>query len=209
MKSDAKEVIFSLPNGLLGFAVFDGKGKRLDKADGDVAANRRSRFRDTQVRTAYHCIACHLPDRGWIEVDDEVRSLATKPIELHADADERRGDRIRRKYLVADFNALLTSDQAVVEAAVEAATRAGSPRGLTCPETSRVVIDCIVNYLQSPVTLQQLAAELGYPQDEVLAACQTAGLDAVFIVLRAGRKVRRDQIEASFAQIAYVLHKGK
>ncbi len=208
-KPDAKEVIFSLPNGLLGFAVFDGQGKRLDKADGDVAANRRSRFRDTQVRTAFHCIACHLPDRGWIDVDDEIRQLAARPVTLLAETydakDRRRGDRIRQKFLMVSFNDLLESDRGVVEVAVEASTRAGGKRGLTCPETAKAVTTTIYDYLEAPVSLQQLAAELGYPQDQVLAACATAGLDATFVVLRAGRRVRRDQIEAGFGRLATVL----
>lgn len=212
-QADAYEVIFNLPNGLLGFAVFDAKGKRLDKADGDVANNRRLKFRDTQVRTAYHCIGCHLPDKGWIDVDDEVRALASKSVTLLSDAvsktDPRRGDRIRQKYLKVDYNSLLLGDQAVVEAAVEAATRLGDRRGLTCAETAKTTTDVVYEYLELPVTLAQLAAELGYPQEKVLLACQTAGLDSVFVVLRAGRRARRDQIEAGFARIAAVLYLEK
>ncbi len=209
-QADAFEVIFNLPNGLLGFGVFDANGKRLDKADGDVANDRRLKFKDTQVRTAYHCMGCHYPDRGWIDVDDEVRGLAVKSVTLLADAvsrdDSRRGDRIRQKYLKVDFNGLLLGDQAVVEAAVEAATRGGDRRGLTCAEAARTTIDVIYDYQELPVSLSQLSAELGYPQDVVLAAIQTAGLDSVFVVMRAGRKARRDQIEAGFARIAAVLY---
>lgn len=213
-EADAKEIIANLPNGLLAFAVFDGKGKRLDKADGDVANNRRGRFRDSQVRTAFHCLQCHLPDRGWLEVDDEVRALMAKPVKLLADAvskdDERRGDRIRQKFLRVDFNSLLQTDQAVVEAAVEAATRLGNPRGLTCPRTAKLLIDVIFDYLEAPVTLQRLALELGAPQEEVLAAIQTEGVDPVLVMLRSGRKCRRDQIEAGgFVQAATLLYLRK
>ena len=207
-KPDAKEVIWTLPNGLQGFYVADANDKRLDKADGDVANNRRSRFRDTQVRTAFHCIACHLPDKGWIHIDDEVRELAKETITLAALAVEKngkdRGRRVRQKYLGIDFNELLTADQAVVEAAVRAST--GGKAGLTCAETAREVTDTIYEYLHAPVTLDQLALELGYPKAAVLRACETKGIGNVLVGLRVGRPQRRDQIEAVYSRIAAVLY---
>lgn len=210
-KAAAHEIIFNLPNGLLGFFVTDGADKRLDKADGDVANNKRSKFKDSQVRTAFHCIACHLPDCGWIEIDDEVRALATKYVKLFADSfskdDPRRGERIREQFLDADYNELVRSDQAIVSVAVRAAT--GGKNGLTCPETAKEIIDTIWEYTDTDVTLAQLSLELGYPQEDVLVALQYLGIDPVFTVLRAGRKARRDQIEAGFAQVAAVLYSGK
>jgi hypothetical protein len=209
--ADANETIFSLPNGLLGFYVNDNKGRRLDKADGDIANDLRLKFRDTQVRTAYHCIGCHLPAHGWIEVDDEVRELAKKPVTLLADAfskkDKTRGERIRQKYLEIDYNELLQADQAVVKVAVRAATaRPGDPRGLTGPETARYLINAIWRYLEQPVSLEQLATELGYSRARVILAARVAGLDHPFVGLLAGRKQRRDQIESAFGQIATILY---
>lgn len=211
-KPDAKEIIWTLPNGLLGFFVVDGEGKRLDKADADVALNNRTRLRDRQVRTAFHCIDCHLRDRGWIEVDDEVRALATKPVTLISDsftkADRRRGERIRQKYLTIDYNELLQADQALVEVAVAAATR-GESGPLSCPQVAKSVVDAIYAYSYEPVSLRRLSLELGCPQDEVKLALQTKGVDPVFVVLRAGRPARRDKIEAGFAQVAFILYEAK
>jgi hypothetical protein len=211
--SDAKEIIFTLPNGLQGFFVVDNKDNRLDKADADVALNNRSRFRDRQVRTAFHCMACHLPDRGWIEVDDEVRNLASTPITLFADAvskgDKKRGDRVRQQYLDTDYNELIQADQAVVEVAVAAATKSIVGRGMTCPQTAKFLTDTIYQYAYEPVSLQSLAAYLGCPQDEALAALQIAGNDPVFVILRKGGRARRDQVEAGFARLAALMYLGK
>ena len=211
-EADAHEIIWTLPNGLLGFFVTDGKGKRLDAAVADVALNNRGKWLDRQVRTAIHCVHCHLPDRGWIEVDDEVRSLAKKPVELIASALDKqnnpRGARIRQKYLDADFNELLRADQLVVEAAVKAATKGPDGRGLTCPDAAKVVSETARVYLEVPVPLAQLALELGYPQDDVALALRTRGIDPVFAVIAGGRKGRRDQVEEGFAQIAAILYKG-
>ena len=209
---DANEIIWNLPNGLLGFFVTDAAGRRLDKADADVALNNRSRFSDRQVRTALHCIACHLPDRGWIEIDDEVRALSLRPVKLYADALDReqsgRGDRIRQQYLAANYNELLRADQAVVEVAVRAATTNPQGKSLTCPEAAKIIVEAARSYTDEPVTLARLSLELGYSQADVLRACGTEGLDPVFAVLAAGRKARRDQVESGFAALATILYKG-
>lgn len=207
-KPDAREIIFTLPNGLQGYFVVDGKGVRIDKADGDVANNRRFKFRDSQVRTAYHCIACHLPDAGWIDVDDEVRDLSRKTITLIADAfakdDKRRGERIRQKYLSDDIGDLIKADRAIVEAAVRKATG-----GLTSAQSARILTEDLRSYLDDQVSVAQLAVMLGYPSEDVLAAMQTKGVDPVFVIMRAGRKGRRDQIESGFAQLATILYAAK
>lgn len=208
-KPDAEEIIFNLPNGLLGFFVVDGDGKRLDKADGDVAANRRSKFRDTQVRTAYHCMACHYADKGWIEIDDEVRALSKKNVTLIADAFDKRsgkstslrGDQIRRQYLKDDFNELLRVDQALVESSVDGATT-----GLGSKKAGKVIANLIYDYNEKPLTTATAAREFGYPVEAVEAAMKTTGLDPVYASLGAGRKGRRDQFERAFMQVSTILY---
>lgn len=207
-RADAEEIIFTLPNGLQGFFVIDADGKRLDKADGDVANNKRSKFKDTQVRTAYMCIGCHLPDKGWIAIEDEVRELAKKQVTLIADAfgkgkgkDTKRGDRIRQQYLSDDINELIAIDQALVEASVKRATV-----GLDSSATARHVIDTIYDYNEGKVDIAVLSRDLGHPTEAVEFAMRTTGLDPVFASIASGRKGRRDQIEAGFNQIATILY---
>lgn len=210
-KPDAKEIIFTLPNGLHGYFVVDAKGKRLDKADGDVANNKRSKFRDTQVRTAYHCIACHLGDRGYIPVDDEVRALSKKTVTLVVDAyakgkgkEERsRAEKIRRLYLEDDINDLLALDQLVFDVSLRKVTT-----GLKSDETGKLIADTIYEYLELSVNITVLARELGYSSEAVEKAVRVGGVDPVFVSIAAGRRGRRDQVERGFNQIATLLYKA-
>ena len=210
-KPDAKEIIFTLPNGLNGYFVVDAKGKRLDKADGDVANNKRSKFRDTQVRTAYHCMACHFADRGYIPVDDEVRALSKKTVTLVVDAYDKskskaersRAEKIRRLYLEDDINDLLAIDQLVLDVAMRKVTT-----GLKADEAGKIIADTIYEYLEIPVNVAILARELGVSSEAVEKVCRTGGVDPVFAVIAAGRKGRRDQVERGFNQVATLLYKA-
>jgi len=210
-KPDAKEIIFTLPNGLNGYFVVDANGKRLDKADGDVASNKRSKFRDTQVRTAYHCMACHLGDRGYIPIDDEVRALSKKTVTLVVDAYDKskakaersRAEKIRRLYLEDDINDLLALDQLVLDVALRKVTT-----GLKSDETGKLIADTIYEYLELPVNISVLARELGYSSEAVEKVVRVGGVDPVFVSIAAGRKGRRDQVERGFNQIATLLYKA-
>jgi hypothetical protein len=210
-KPDAKEVIFTLPNGLNGYFVVDGNGKRLDKADGDVANNKRSKFRDTQVRAAYHCMACHFADRGYIPVDDEVRALSKKTITLVVDAYDKsrskaersRSEKIRRLYLEDDINDLLALDQLVLDVALRKVTT-----GLKTDEAGKLIADTIYEYTELPVNIATLARELGYSSEAVEKAVRVGGVDPVFVSIAAGRLGRRDQVERGFNQIATLLYKA-
>jgi DNA-binding phage protein len=171
------------------------------------------------------CMDCHLREHGWIEVDDQVRELSSKGLAFAAAAFEKdgkdRGRRIRQKYLTIDYNELLMQDQAVTEAAILAATggvasagsgtgSVASDRGLTPAEVRREVIETIRTYLQEPVTLEQLAFELGTSQEHLVRAIENnPGLPTVFTSLRAGKKARRDQIESAYGSVATVLYRGR
>jgi WD40 repeat protein/mono/diheme cytochrome c family protein len=64
------ELIFHLPNGLQGYMLVDGSGRRLDRAPSDIVSDpRRS---DHVVETGRSCISCHA--RGLIPRTDQVRA---------------------------------------------------------------------------------------------------------------------------------------
>lgn len=217
-KADAHEIIWTLPNGLQGFYVSDGNGKRLDVAVADIATSRNSRWEDPQVRTAFMCMDCHLREKGWIEVDDEIRAMAKTKITIAALAFENlggkerdRGRRVRQKYLQEDLNILLRMDQTLVESSVRAAT--GGVYGLTSAETHKEVIGTIVDYVQTPVTAEQLAFELGVSKARLFQGIEYLGpaADHALTGLRGddahkGRPQRRDQIESAYGQIATALY---
>ncbi len=207
----ANEEIWTLPNGLQGFSV-QVKGKRVDKADADIAQFRRGGWHDQQVRTAFMCMDCHERERGWIPPDDAVREMANHSITLAVRAAEKedkdRGRRIRQKYLSIDFNELIAQDQVVFEAAVLAATTLPGVKGMSCAEARREVIETIRDYLQTPVEMKQLAFELGVTYKALVRCIEASpGVDHVLVGLRTGQKQRRDQTEVAMGQIATLLYK--
>jgi len=70
LESDGSVALFTLPNGLLGFAIFDGEGARRDDSDILLDTNQNN-FR---AQVALSCLNCHGPT-GIIPVEDEVRSF--------------------------------------------------------------------------------------------------------------------------------------
>lgn len=100
-KVAAKEVIWELPNGLHGFALFDGNGKLLDEAGPDVVADTTipSPY-GTRLQPAISCIRCHAPDSGWRHVENDVTKL-TGPdgVDIFGDNDpkgKKQGDVVTR-----------------------------------------------------------------------------------------------------------------
>ncbi|MBW3598859.1 MAG: hypothetical protein KY475_16490 [Planctomycetes bacterium] len=68
-KADGSEVIFSLPNGLLAYMVFDAESKRLDKAPTSIVKDTTQV--DAAVVNGISCMRCHAA--GIIPKRDEVR----------------------------------------------------------------------------------------------------------------------------------------
>ena len=66
---DGGEIIFSLPNGLQGYLLTDGRGIRIEK--GPTAIVRDDRQPDRSVVNGVSCMSCHA--QGMIEKADQVR----------------------------------------------------------------------------------------------------------------------------------------
>jgi mono/diheme cytochrome c family protein len=66
---DGGEIIFSLPNGLQGYLLTDGRGFRIDK--GPTSIVRDDRQPDRAVVNGVSCMSCHA--QGMIEKADQVR----------------------------------------------------------------------------------------------------------------------------------------
>jgi WD40 repeat protein/mono/diheme cytochrome c family protein len=63
------EIIFHLPNGMLGFLLVDADGNRVDKAPGDIVSDPKRP--DRLVENGISCLGCHAS--GIIPKDDQVR----------------------------------------------------------------------------------------------------------------------------------------
>lgn len=64
------EIIFSLPNGLQGYMLVDGKGNRIDKGPTSIVSDPKQG--DRAVVNGLSCMSCH--SKGMIEKSDQVRA---------------------------------------------------------------------------------------------------------------------------------------
>lgn len=76
LDNDGSVTLFTLPNGLLGFAIFDAEGNRIDDSDILLDTNQNN-FR---AKVAASCLNCH-GSTGLLPVEDEVRAF----VEANAD----------------------------------------------------------------------------------------------------------------------------
>jgi hypothetical protein len=80
-KHDAREVLFSLANGLMGGALFNGEGKQVAFAPQQIAEDQREAvpgryYSPTKTVFTYaKCLDCHGESRGLIAVDDNAIKL--------------------------------------------------------------------------------------------------------------------------------------
>jgi hypothetical protein len=68
---DASEIIWELPNGLQGYALYDANGVRADEAPIDVVQNIESPFSPV-IKNGLDCSRCH--NQGLIAADDQILS---------------------------------------------------------------------------------------------------------------------------------------
>ena len=68
---DGGEIIFQLPNGLDGYLLIDGRGRRIDAGPIDVVSDSLKTSGTPEIVNGVSCMACH--SRGMIDFSDEVR----------------------------------------------------------------------------------------------------------------------------------------
>lgn len=92
-KDDAREAIWEIPNGLLGYAIFDGEGALQDEVPPDVAADTTIPAPyGTRLQPAISCIRCHKTTRGWQPVQNDVKRLLGKFLDVFDDRNQRYRD---------------------------------------------------------------------------------------------------------------------
>src|SRR5207245_537141 len=101
---DGGEIIFSLPNGLQGYFLTDGEGKRIDKGPVSIVSDPRQG--DRSVVNGISCMTCH--NQGMIEKSDQVREHIEKNA---AGFSQKEADTIKALYLPKkDFIRLVKED---------------------------------------------------------------------------------------------------
>jgi hypothetical protein len=93
-KDFAREVIWTMPNGLHGFALFNGDGKRVDEAPPDVAHDRTVPAPYSQrLQPAVSCIRCHKSGRGWQPLENDVKKLLANALDIFDDQGDKKAGR--------------------------------------------------------------------------------------------------------------------
>lgn len=148
---DGGELIFTLPNGLLGFMLTDSKGQRLDAGPTAIVSDPATH--DRTVINGLSCFSCHYA--GFIQKDDEIRPF----LDLNAKAFEN-SDYLKSIYPgQATLNQHYQSDGA-------AYLKALATLGITNTSRSGEPISSMSQRFQSELSVRQAAAEFGMTESE-------------------------------------------
>lgn len=145
---DGGEIIFRLPNGMLGYMLVDAFGRRIDKGPTEIVSDMRQA--DRAVVNGVSCMSCHYG--GMIQKSDEIRR--------HVQAN-------KAAYSRYDDIMALYPDSAKTSELVEADTRdylaalANKAIGINKPTRSGEPIVLVSNRYANEVDINLAAAELG------------------------------------------------
>lgn len=196
---DATEDIATLPNGLQAYFLTDGKGKRLDAADIEIAVD--STAIDRVVRTGRSCMVCH--SDGIRPINDAIRTLSRKlqnreQVRLLT---TRKEDALRIEDLFSsDLDEQIVKDQNLYRQAVAKAT------GLNSEVISRMLNYNYNEYAEKLLTMESISREVGVNLSE-LEAYITASKDSLILGLVKTPifAVRRDQWEQSYQRFMILI----
>ncbi len=189
------EIIFSLPNGLHGYLLVDGRGRRVDKAPGDIVSDPKRP--DKLVTTGISCMSCHFG--GLLPKDDQVRPHVLK----NADAftQEDRETVLALYPPAARFGAALKDDN---DRFTQALKRAGVPASEPEP------VSTVTLRYEGTLDLTVAAGEVGMtPQDFAARLRQTPSLArSLGALLTRGGTIQRQVFEEVYPEMARRFHIG-
>ena len=194
VRADAGEYLFTLPNGLQGGYLTNGKGEQQAVAPAEIAVDSQTSFQDKQVFNYRNCIGCH--EKGIRDVDDVVSALVKGrrlAIETYSKEDQRR---IEELYL-APLVQTIGVDQGRYALAVYEAC------GRTPQEASRQFLRLIHEYQEPLVDAARAARELGVEVAALAAVLDRAARaypaqSLSLLAIPAGAGLPVDQWEALF-----------
>jgi mono/diheme cytochrome c family protein len=186
------EIIFNLPNGLQGYLLVDGSGRRIDKAPGDVVSDPRRP--DRQVENGLSCMGCHAA--GLLPKDDQVRAHVLKSPHAFSPTDR---EAILALYVpVVRFRSLVKEDSArFARALQQAGVSAGEPEP---------VLAVTLRY-EAVLDLRTAAAEVGHSPDDLATRLRRVPelTRTLGTLLARGGTVQRQVFEESFPEVARTL----
>ncbi len=174
--------MFTLPNGMLAFALFDAAGLRV--ADTDVLVDRSQR--DGRMQNSVSCSGCHFA--GVNSVIDEVRTfVVSNSRQFDADTFEE----VEETFLPQPaLNEVIRVDNETYQAALE---RAGLDTATGDP------VSAAFRRFDSEVTLAVAAGELGLTPDALGSDLVAVSNEAdPLLATLAEASLRREQFEATY-----------
>ncbi|MFO0811335.1 MAG: SUMF1/EgtB/PvdO family nonheme iron enzyme [Gemmataceae bacterium] len=193
---DGGEIIFTLPNGLQGYMLVDGRGNRIDEGPTKIVSDPRQQ--DRAVVNGISCMSCHA--RGILAKADQVREHVVKnPAGFTA----AEASALKKLYLPADKMSELYKEDAERFRAAVAKT------GVKMSQTEPVA--ALALRFEAEMDLPLAAAELGLPVAEFSQRLgQSAKMARALGALNVGGgTVQRRTFEAEFSEAVRELKLGR
>ena len=186
---DGGEIIFNLPNGLQGYYLVDGTGRRLDEAPISIVSNPAAS--DPTVRNGLSCIGCHT--EGMKEFTDEVRTV----IENDTRPSYNKAHALQLYVEKSEMEALVNSDMVRYQRALQS----------TGGDTNDVEpVSRFHEAFHSPLNLSHAAAAVGLESNVFLSKIrENAGLQSAGLLVLDGGQIKRDTWRSSFQDVIHAL----
>jgi WD40 repeat protein/mono/diheme cytochrome c family protein len=189
------EVIFSLPNGLHGYMLYNAAGNRIDKGPIQIVSDPRRP--DRAVETGISCISCHLT--GINPKSDQVRDFVAKNPQVFPRAER---ELIEALYVPdATMSRQMRED---MDRFREAIAKTGAKIGKTEP------VSALTLRYEADLDLRTAAAEIGLTPEQLRdALAHSPSLSQTLGSLRVpGGTVARALWVQTFADLVKELHLG-
>jgi len=202
---DAAEYIFSLPNGLQGYSITDGKDKPIAAGDPNIVNDPTAT--DTLVKNARSCIVCHTEGINQFSSHFQ-KQIGYRPDQADLgfyDKDPERAAELRRQVLdvfgITDFPKLIGINNKLYREAILACNR----REPT--ENAALFANIYNTYVEDRLDTRRVCYELGMTEQELQAVIGlriNGSSDPVLIqsLLKPPISIRRDQFEEAFGNAA-------
>jgi serine/threonine-protein kinase len=164
---DGGEIIFRLPNGLQGYMLTDGEGRRINAGPTDVVADKTRVSGNVEIVNGVSCMACHT--QGMLPVEDIVRDSSALGGEAR--------NFMRRLYPKrAEMNQLIDEDRAFFRTAVLRAMKGMAENDAALVKADGSVLEPVGPlarfYAMQTLGIEELSAELGVEPEFLNAAVQ-------------------------------------
>ncbi len=191
-KQDGGEIIFTLPNGMQGYMLVDGAGRRIDQGPINIVSDPKQA--DRTVTNGVSCMSCHYA--GIIPKTDEVGPV----VRANPKAFTNSADILALYRKPDELNQVLNTDahrfsDCMKQIGISSISRSGEP------------ISAMAHRFQEQIELQMVAAELGLSPIEFAEKLDLAQSTARALApLRVpGGTIKRDVFVTIFQQAAIEL----